>query len=92
MPTATPSAPVSIVRANGGSRTNGVLPSPTTTDKFRTNNANGKSSAPRLKIVVRRLASGLTEEEFSVSLGDEWKIGRGKVDWISYRPGKVSKE
>ena len=92
MPTMAPSAPVSIVKGGNGPRTNGVLPSPTTTDKFRTNNVGGKSSAPRLKVVVRRLASGLTEEEFSASLGDEWKVGKGKVDWTSYRPGKVSKE
>jgi regulator of nonsense transcripts 3 len=25
-------------------------------------------------------------------LGDEWKVGAGKVDWLEYKKGKVSKE
>ncbi|KAI4180541.1 MAG: hypothetical protein L6R41_007179 [Letrouitia leprolyta] len=54
--------------------------------------ANGASSAPRLKIVIRRLPPGLTEEEFQMSLGEDWKVGSGKVDWASYKPGKVSKD
>ncbi|KAK3489680.1 Smg-4/UPF3 family-domain-containing protein [Neurospora crassa] len=42
------------------------------------------------KVVVRRLPPLLTEEEFFKILGDEWKVGRGKVDWFSYWPGKSS--
>ncbi|KAK1776287.1 Smg-4/UPF3 family-domain-containing protein [Copromyces sp. CBS 386.78] len=42
------------------------------------------------KVVVRRLPPLLTEEEFFTILGDEWKMGHGKVDWFSYWPGKSS--
>jgi regulator of nonsense transcripts 3 len=41
---------------------------------------------------VRRLAPGLTEEEFLSVLGEEWKVGEGKVDWFQYKAGKDSKE
>lgn len=51
-----------------------------------------KVSGPRLKVVIRRLAPGLTEAEFAKLLGDEWKLGQGKVDWFSYKSGKDSKE
>lgn len=48
-----------------------------------------KPPAPRLKLEVRRLPPGLTLEEFEGILGDEWKLGNGKVDWLEYRQGKV---
>lgn len=51
-----------------------------------------RSNMPRLKLVVRRLPPGSTQEEFELSLGDEWKVGCGRVDWAVYKPGKVSKE
>lgn len=44
------------------------------------------------KVVVRRLPPGLTEEEFFTILGDSWKVGNGKVSWVSYYPGKVSQQ
>jgi len=44
------------------------------------------------KVVIRRLAPGMTEEEFSNILGDAWKSGNGKVGWFSYHPGKISKD
>ena len=47
---------------------------------------------PRLKVVLRRLAPKLTQEEFEKSMGDEWKIGEGKIDWMSYMPGKLARE
>jgi hypothetical protein len=34
----------------------------------------------------------MTQEEFVAILGDEWMVGRGKVDWFSYWPGKVSQQ
>ncbi|TAQ87972.1 hypothetical protein B7494_g3701 [Chlorociboria aeruginascens] len=49
-----------------------------------------KPPAPKLKVVIRRLAPGLTEAEFTTILGEEWKLGQGKVDWLSYKPGKDS--
>lgn len=51
-----------------------------------------KPVSPKLKVVVRRLPPGLTEEEFTAILGEEWKAGQGKVDWFSYEPGKDSKK
>ena len=51
-----------------------------------------KPAAPRLKLLVRRLPPGLTQTEFETVLGPEWKTGAGKVDWLQYKPGKVSKE
>ncbi|CZT07578.1 related to nucleolar phosphoprotein [Rhynchosporium agropyri] len=65
-----------------------------------TSNGNGnrpaqaaaKPAAAKLKTIVRRLAPGLTQEEFTTILGDEWKLGHGKVDWFRYKPGKDSKD
>lgn len=51
-----------------------------------------KPVSPKLKVVIRRLAPGLTQSEFESALGDEWKCGAGKVDWITYRPGHISTE
>lgn len=45
-----------------------------------------------MKLIVRRLAPGLTEAEYLSVLDDEWKVGQGKVDWFQYKPGKDSKE
>lgn len=44
------------------------------------------------KVVVRRLPPAMTEEEFLTILGDEWRAGRGKIDWFSYWQGKVSQQ
>ena len=52
----------------------------------------GRQPAPRTKVVVRRLPPGLTEVEFEKALGEEWKVGAGKVNWFDFRPGKVSKD
>ncbi|DAA74510.1 TPA_exp: putative Nonsense-mediated mRNA decay protein Upf3 [Trichophyton benhamiae CBS 112371] len=49
-----------------------------------------KGNAPRLKLHVRRLPPGLTQAEFETTLGDFWKVGRGKVDWFLFKEGKVS--
>lgn len=35
---------------------------------------------------------GLTKAEFEKILGDEWKAGSGKIDWLKYIKGKVSTE
>ncbi|KAL8646926.1 MAG: hypothetical protein Q9226_006649 [Calogaya cf. arnoldii] len=50
------------------------------------------ASNTRLKLIIRRLPPGLTQEEFESCLGDEWKVGSGKVDWAAYKPGKISKD
>ncbi|KAL8638983.1 MAG: hypothetical protein Q9228_003923 [Teloschistes exilis] len=46
----------------------------------------------RLKLVIRRLPPGLTQAEFEECLGVEWQVGSGKVDWATFKPGKVSKD
>ncbi|KAJ4335886.1 hypothetical protein N0V95_008760 [Ascochyta clinopodiicola] len=51
-----------------------------------------KAAQPRLKLVLRRLPPGLTKAEFDALVGDDWKPGAGKVDWFTYRKGKVSKD
>lgn len=51
-----------------------------------------KPPAPRLKLLIRRLPPGLTQAELESALGEDWKAGAGKVDWLQYKPGKVSKE
>ncbi|KAG8423165.1 hypothetical protein J3458_000080 [Metarhizium acridum] len=42
------------------------------------------------KLVIRRLPPGMTKEECISILGPEWEISKGKVDWFSYVPGKIS--
>ncbi|GAB7355962.1 hypothetical protein MBLNU459_g6594t1 [Dothideomycetes sp. NU459] len=43
----------------------------------------------RLKLEVRRLPPGLTQDEFLGAFGDEWRPMKGKVDWLQYRSGKT---
>ena len=51
-----------------------------------------RSPAPRLRLIVRRLPPGLIETEFWAALGDDWRVGNGKVDWAAYKDGKISRE
>jgi regulator of nonsense transcripts 3 len=72
---------------------NGILPVTALQTAGNASKASAnKSTGPRLKVVIRRLAPGLTEAEFVRLLGDNWKLGQGRVDWFSYKPGKDSKE
>ena len=78
-----------------GTRTqpNGLLP--VTASQTSGNTAKQIATKPpslKLKVVIRRLAPGLTEDEFTTVLGDEWKLGQGRVDWFLYKAGKDSKE
>jgi regulator of nonsense transcripts 3 len=76
-----------------GAKANGVLAiSASQTSGNTTKPSPTKPVSPKLKVVVRRLAPGLTEGEFTTILGDEWKVGQGKIDWFSYEPGKDSKK
>ncbi|KAJ5097881.1 hypothetical protein N7532_004882 [Penicillium argentinense] len=78
-----------------GRPTAGVLQIPVTaTQKSASKSAKKtpKPPAQRLKLLIRRLPPGFTQTEFDTALGDEWKVGAGKVDWLQYKPGKVSKE
>ncbi|BCR90144.1 putative nonsense-mediated mRNA decay protein Upf3 [Aspergillus chevalieri] len=73
--------------------TGGVLPIPAAaTQKNAPAKKAPKPPAPRLKLLIRRLPPGLTEEEFRHAVGEAWMAGAGKVDWFQYRPGKVSKD
>ncbi|RKF53464.1 putative nonsense-mediated mrna decay protein [Golovinomyces cichoracearum] len=49
-------------------------------------------SVSRLKFLIRRLPPGLTQEEFMSTLGPEWKVGQGRVDWALFKPGKISRD
>ncbi|KAI9158309.1 hypothetical protein HJFPF1_06301 [Paramyrothecium foliicola] len=52
--------------------------------------AKAKAQNEGEKLVIRRLPPGMTQSEFVSTLGSAWEVGSGKVDWFSYRPGKVS--
>ncbi|CAD6504380.1 BgTH12-06110 [Blumeria graminis f. sp. triticale] len=76
-----------------GSGSNGILTisaSQNTVHSQRQSNV--KPPFPRLKVIIRRLPPGLAEAEFRSSLGREWEVGQGKVDWLLYKAGKVSKD
>ncbi|KAK3712791.1 hypothetical protein LTR37_008882 [Vermiconidia calcicola] len=72
------------VIARNADRTGGVLPV-----SAAARAAPSKAPAPRLKLEVRRLPPGLTLTEFEETLGEEWKVGNGMVDWREYRQGKT---
>ncbi|ATY59226.1 nonsense-mediated mRNA decay [Cordyceps militaris] len=43
-----------------------------------------------VKLILRRLPPGMTEAECVAILSDAWTLGKGKVDWFSFIPGKIS--
>jgi regulator of nonsense transcripts 3 len=51
--------------------------------------ASTKTPTVRLKLEVRRLPPGLALPEFEEIVGEDWKLGNGKVDWRDYRQGKI---
>jgi len=78
-------------------RAGGVLPiNAAATKKEKSGQGQAKSSprsqAPRLRLIIRRLPPGLTEAEFWTGLGEEWQVGKGKIDWAAFKDGKISKE
>ena len=48
-----------------------------------------KAPTARLKLEIRRLPPSLTLTEFEETVGEAWKLGKGKVDWREYRQGKL---
>jgi regulator of nonsense transcripts 3 len=74
------------------SQANGVLPVKVSQTTGSSSKASSNKSGPKLKVLIRRLAPGLTEAEFTKFMGDDWKVGNGRVDWFSYKSGKDSKE
>ena len=80
-----PKAPISIAK-NPTTGTGGVLP--VNPASIQTSTA----KAPiRLKLEIRRLPPGLTQEEFLEAFGQEWKTGAGKIDWLEFRAGKIKR-
>ena len=70
--------------AKNADKQGGVLPV-----SGATRAASLKAPGPKLKLEVRRLPPSLTLAEFEETLGDEWKLGNGKVDWRDYRQGRT---
>ncbi|KND94047.1 Regulator of nonsense transcripts UPF3 [Tolypocladium ophioglossoides CBS 100239] len=89
-----PGAQVLSRRANGMPHADAIQSSETLT-----RNANGGEPSRRArtktqdegdKLIVRRLPPSMTEAEFVSILGLDWEVNKGKVDWLSYSPGRVS--
>lgn len=79
------------------SRANGVIPIAVTQQRGGDKNAKAsrsraKASADGVKMVLRYLPPGMKESECTTILGDEWKVGNGKVDWFLFTPGKLAKK
>jgi regulator of nonsense transcripts 3 len=53
--------------------------------------AGSRRPQERLKLSIRLLPPGLTEDEFKSALGREWLVGGGKVDWMEFGAGKIAK-
>ena len=87
-----PPRQVSIIKPTIASRQSGILLASNAANTNRNSVVPQKGRDVKLKVVVRRLAPGLTEEEFRQALGEEWLSGGRMVDWTSYEHGKVSKE
>ncbi len=85
---------MAAVTQTRNSQTNGLLPvaATQTYGNGTPRQAAARPPSQKLKVLVRRLAPSLTEEEFMTILGGEWKVGQGKVDWFQYTPGKLSRE
>lgn len=78
---------MTIANKNGPAK--GVLPvNPSAANHQHHQQAPTKSTI-RLKLEVRRLPPGLTQDEFLDAFGPEWHPMKGKVDWFQYRSGKT---
>ncbi|KAF1994061.1 hypothetical protein P154DRAFT_40238 [Amniculicola lignicola CBS 123094] len=72
---------------------NGVLPAAILQKNAPNSTPRGpKPPSPRMKLICRRLPPGLTQAEFEAVIGDDWKMGAGRVDWFMYKRGKISKD
>lgn len=60
-----------------------------TPQKPRRTMSRSQPEVSRLKVVIRRLPADVTEADVFASLGEGWKAGEGRVDWVSFRAGKV---
>ena len=80
--------PKVLHKNNNADRASGVLPMPASARQPQV----PKQPATRLKLEVRRLPPSLTLTEFEETLGEEWKLGAGKIDWREYRQGKLKNQ
>ncbi|OTA95165.1 hypothetical protein M434DRAFT_394064 [Hypoxylon sp. CO27-5] len=69
---------------------NGVSSTAATNDAPKSSKA--KDPPRGKKVIIRRLPPGMAESEFWAVLGEEWKSGKGKVDWIRFQEGIVSQD
>ncbi|KAI9849997.1 MAG: hypothetical protein M1838_006199 [Thelocarpon superellum] len=91
MASSTPRVTIAKPPRNGAS--SGILPVPAaSTQPGAHKGGTSRAAGPRLKVVIRRLPPGLTQAELEEALGTPWQEGQGKVDWMFYRPGKVSQD
>ena len=93
---ATQAPQVTIAKSTGASRANGILPVPANnTAKRNLPQADAmslKGTPSKLKVLIRRLPPGFTKSECETALGNDWKVNAGKVDWLSFKRGKLSEE
>lgn len=80
-----------------GTHSNGILPISASATQQRAAPSliikpSNRVSTSRLKVVARNLPPNLTLAEFEAILGEEWKVNGRRVDWFSFKPGKVSKK
>lgn len=54
--------------------------------------AKTKSADTGTKVAIRRLAPGMTEDEFWSILGQDWRPGGDNVNWARFDKGKVAKD
>lgn len=77
-------------------RSGGVLPvnaaARKTANASSTPKSSGRTPALKLRLIIRRLPPGLTQNEFWAALGEPWKVGGGKVEWAAFQDGKISRE
>ncbi|KAI5458051.1 Smg-4/UPF3 family-domain-containing protein [Mariannaea sp. PMI_226] len=79
-------------RRGRGSSAKSSEPSKNATEGDAPKPAKPKPQNEGEKLVVRRLPPGMTQPEFISILGNEWEAGKGKVDWFSFAPGKISQD
>lgn len=75
-------------------RPNGVLPISVTQPGGKPGKGSrgkAKISQDGVKISIRYLPPGLKEFECTNILGDDWRVGAGKVDWWCFEPGKQAR-
>ncbi|KAI1471761.1 Smg-4/UPF3 family-domain-containing protein [Daldinia caldariorum] len=74
-----------------GRKPNGGLSASSASGQNETSKTAKTKDSPRgKKVIIRRLPPGITEAEFWAILGDEWKSGNGKAEWMRFQEGQIS--